>query len=73
MVDTGTMHEDGHGEAQITADTPTAPRSQYGIAKDALRHSLMLSAEGWKRTELSWALCYYIYGDDSGISSIFTD
>lgn len=68
----GTMHEVGYWEGAITADTPTAPRSQYGIAKDALRRSLMLSAEGWDRTELSWVRCFYIYGDDRRNSSIFT-
>lgn len=72
VVVLGTMHEVGYWEGAITADTPTAPRSQYGIAKDALRRSLMLSAEGWRRTELSWARCYYIYGDDRRNSSIFT-
>jgi dTDP-6-deoxy-L-talose 4-dehydrogenase (NAD+) len=72
VVVLGSMHEVGYWEGPITADTPTAPRSQYGIAKDALRRSLMLAAEGWDHTELSWARCYYIYGDDRRNSSIFT-
>lgn len=66
----GTMHEVGYWEGPITAETPTNPRSQYGIAKDALRRSLQLSLPG--RTELAWLRCYYIYGDDRNNSSVFT-
>ena len=42
----GTMHEIGYWEGAITADTPCNPQSQYGIAKNALRQSLMLSLAG---------------------------
>ena len=66
----GTMHEIGYWEGAITAETPTNPRSQYGIAKDALRRSLMLDpVEGH---ELVWLRCYYIVGDDRQSNSIFT-
>lgn len=66
----GTMHEVGYWEGAITADTPTNPRSQYGIAKDALRRSLQLSLPGV--TELVWLRCFYIHGDDRRSSSIFS-
>ena len=41
----GTMHEVGYHEGEINDDTPCNPISLYGIAKDALRRSLMLLAE----------------------------
>ena len=66
----GTMHEVGYWEGAITADTPCAPQSQYGIAKNALRQSLMLSlpATGCR---LHWLCAYYITGDEAHGSSIF--
>ena len=66
----GTMHEVGYWEGAITADTPCAPQSQYGIAKNALRQSLMLSlpATGCR---LHWLRAYYITGDEAHGSSIF--
>ena len=66
----GTMHEVGYWEGAITADTPCAPQSQYGIAKNALRKSLMLSlpATGCR---LHWLRAYYITGDEAHGSSIF--
>ncbi|EIC09004.1 NAD-dependent epimerase/dehydratase [Microbacterium laevaniformans OR221] len=65
----GTMHEVGYWEGAIDADTPTDPRSLYGIAKDALRRALPLVVP--ESTELSWLRCYYIYGDDRRSNSIF--
>ena len=41
----GTMHEVGYWEGPINESTPCKPQSQYGIAKNALRQSLMLSLE----------------------------
>lgn len=66
----GTMHEVGYWEGAITADTPCAPQSQYGIAKNALRQSLILSlpATGCR---LHWLRAYYITGDEAHGSSIF--
>lgn len=66
----GTMHEVGYHEGPITDETPTNPRSQYGIAKDALRRSLMqrLSTGG---PSLQWLRCYYIVGDDERSQSVF--
>ena len=42
----GTMHEVGYWEGAINESTPCKPQSQYGIAKNALRQSLMLSLDG---------------------------
>jgi dTDP-6-deoxy-L-talose 4-dehydrogenase (NAD+) len=69
IVALGTMHEVGYWEGAIDADTPTAPLSQYGIAKEALRRSLPLALP--ESTSLAWARAYYIYGDDRRSESIF--
>lgn len=69
IVALGTMHEVGYWEGAITADTPTDPMSQYGIAKDALRRALPLALP--QETGLAWARAYYIYGDDRRSNSIF--
>lgn len=66
----GTMHEVGYHEGEINDDTPCNPISLYGIAKDALRRSLMLLAEREQFT-LQWLRAYYIYGDDKFSNSIF--
>ncbi len=69
IVALGTMHEVGYWEGAIDAETPTAPLSQYGIAKEALRRSLALAVP--ETTSLAWARAYYIYGDDRRSESIF--
>ena len=66
----GSMHEVGYWEGAITAETPCAPQSQYGISKNALRQSMLLYAKG-KETSLKWLRAYYIFGDDAHGSSIF--
>ncbi|MFR7450765.1 MAG: NAD-dependent epimerase/dehydratase family protein [Gemmiger sp.] len=66
----GTMHEVGYWEGPITADTPCAPQSQYGIAKNALRQSLLLSLPD-TGCLLHWLRAYYITGDEAHGSSIF--
>ena len=66
----GTMHEIGYWEGVINEDTPCAPLSQYGIAKNALRQSLLLSAKE-NDCKLHWLRAYYITGDDLHSNSIF--
>ena len=66
----GTMHEVGYWEGPITADTPCAPQSQYGIAKNTLRQSLLLSLPD-TGCLLHWLRAYYITGDEAHGSSIF--
>ena len=66
----GTMHEVGYWEGAITADTPCKPLSQYGVAKNAMRQSLLLSAAG-QGCSVRWLRAYYIIGDDARASSIF--
>ncbi len=69
VVALGTMHEIGYWEGPIEEDTPSAPRSLYGIAKDALRRSALLTLTD--RVEFAWLRCFYIYGDDRRSNSIF--
>ncbi|WP_294496258.1 NAD(P)-dependent oxidoreductase [uncultured Gemmiger sp.] len=70
MTVMGTMHEVGYWEGAIKADTPCNPQSQYGIAKNALRQSLMLSLKDGP-CRLHWLRAYYITGDEVHGSSIF--
>jgi len=67
----GTMHEVGYWEGAVAADTPTAPVSLYGLAKDALRKMLFASL-GDRDERLLWMRFFYIYGDDRNNQSIFT-
>lgn len=67
----GTMHEIGYWEGKIEANTPCNPLSLYGIAKNALRQSIMSIAKG-KSVNLKWLRAYYILGDDLHNNSIFT-
>lgn len=67
----GSMHEVGYWEGMIDENTPCNPLSQYGIAKDALRRSMMLYCKE-KGVVLQWLRGYYIYGDDQRNHSIFT-
>lgn len=67
----GSMHEVGYWEGMIDENTPCNPLSQYGIAKDALRRSMMLYCKD-KNVCLQWLRGYYIYGDDQRNHSIFT-
>lgn len=66
----GSMHEVGYWEGAINENTPCNPQSQYGIAKNALRQSLLLSAEE-TGCKLHWLRAYYITGDDIHNNSIF--
>lgn len=67
----GSMHEVGYWEGMIDENTPCNPLSQYGIAKDALRRSMMLYCKD-KNVCLQWLRGYYIYGDDQRNHSVFT-
>ena len=65
----GSMHEIGYHEGAIDENTPCNPLNQYGVAKNALRQSLLLSAAA--DFTLQWLRAYYIVGDDASGSSIF--
>jgi len=67
----GSMHEVGYFEGEINEDTPTNPRSLYGVSKDSLRRALTLSFEQ-NDAILQWVRAYYILGDDINNASIFT-
>lgn len=67
----GSMHEVGYHEGMVVSDTPCNPSSQYGIAKNALRQSILQYSKG-KTTSVKWLRGFYIYGDDLMGSSIFS-
>lgn len=71
LVVMGTMHEVGYYEGAIDENTPCNPLSMYGIAKDALRRS-MLSYCKEHNCILQWCRAFYILGDDKNNHSIFT-
>lgn len=67
----GTMHEVGYWEGAIDENTPCAPASLYGIAKNALRETTRLSAHAHDAL-FQWIRAYYIVGDDAHGNSIFS-
>lgn len=67
----GSMHEIGYWEGEIGENTPTNPRTLYGIAKDALRNITKQLCEENGAVFL-WLRGYYILGDDSRNHSIFS-
>ena len=68
----GTMHEVGFWEGVVDANTPCNPLSQYGVAKNALRQALLLLAKDMPDVHIYWLRAFYILGDDSRNSSVFT-
>ena len=66
----GTMHEIGYFEGAITEDTPCNPWSLYGIAKNALRQSVLVYSQD-KDVSLKWLRAYYIMGNEEKSQTIF--
>ena len=66
----GTMHEVGYHEGAIDENTPCNPISFYGIAKDALRRSMILATKS-HGCVLQWIRAYYFVGDDLKSNAIF--
>jgi dTDP-6-deoxy-L-talose 4-dehydrogenase (NAD+) len=57
----GTCLEYGLRDGCLSEDVPTAPVTQYGLAKDSLRRSLeLLRAE--RSFALKWIRIFYLYG-----------
>ena len=67
----GTMHEVGYWEGKIDENTPCNPISMYGIAKDALRRSMIAYCKS-NSILLQWLRGFYILGDDKKKHSIFS-
>ncbi len=67
----GTMHEVGYWEGAIDENTPCTPLTQYGIAKNALRQSLLLSTRE-SACVFHWLRAFYITSNDSRGSNIFS-
>lgn len=71
IVVLGSVHEVGFFEGSVDENTPTAPKSLYGIAKDALRKSVELLAKDYK-TVFQWIRGYYIVGNVNHGCSVFS-
>lgn len=67
----GTMHEIGYHEGAIDEDTPAAPLSLYGIAKNSLRQACGVLQDRYPDAVFQWLRAYYICGDDAFNHSIF--
>lgn len=67
----GSMHEVGFYEGSIDENSPCNPMSLYGIAKNALRLDVEYMAKAYKK-EYQWLRGYYIVGNTSYGSSIFS-
>lgn len=67
----GTMHEVGYWEGRIDDATPNAPRSMYGIAKNAFREAAKIEVDRAAGT-FQWLRAYYILGDDKRNQSLFS-
>jgi len=66
----GTMHEIGYHVGAIKANTACNPLNQYGIAKNALRQSMMqITSE--LPVAFKWLRAYYIVSDDPNGVNIF--
>ncbi|MCF0131355.1 MAG: NAD(P)-dependent oxidoreductase [Pseudobutyrivibrio sp.] len=71
MVVMGTMHEVGFYEGSIDENSPCHPQSLYGIAKNALRHSVELLQKDYDFV-YQWLRGYYIVGNTRFGCSIFS-
>lgn len=71
LVIMGSMHEVGYWEGAIDENSPTNPKSAYGVAKNSLRQ---LTEQLVANTDVcfQWIRGYYIMGDDLKNHSIFT-
>lgn len=67
----GTMHEVGYWEGAIDVNTPCNPQTQYGIAKNAMRQSLLITAES-RNIPLHWLRAYYVVSNDTRGNNIFS-
>ena len=70
LIVLGTMHEVGYHEGAIDENTPCAPLTYYGIAKNTLRQVSKIICEQ-NNTIWQWVRAYYITGDETRGNSIF--
>lgn len=67
----GSVHEIGFYEGSVDENTPTAPLSLYGIAKDALRKSVELLTQE-QDVIFQWIRGFYIVGNVEQGCSVFS-
>ena len=67
----GSVHEVGFYEGSVDENTPCKPQSFYGISKNALRQTVELLCDK-NGIIFQWIRGYYIVGNDTSGSSIFS-
>jgi len=67
----GSMHEFGETNGVIEESDSTVPTNEYGLAKMALRKSLLWLTDRSK-VDFRWLRLHYIYGDEENGSSVFS-
>ena len=67
----GSMHEVGYWVGAVDENTPTNPKSLYGIAKNTLRQVCLEMAKE-HQVCMQWLRGFYILGDDLKNNSIFS-
>lgn len=70
LVVAGTCFEYGMTEGVLSEDDDVTPTTQYGIAKNRLRESLMDSLNG-AACSLVWARLFYLHGSGQSPKSLF--
>ena len=71
VVIAGTCLEYGMQSGALSVDTPTAPTTAYGFAKDTLRRQLEF-LRLHDDYELIWARLFYMYGDGQSENSLYS-
>lgn len=71
MVVLGTMQEIGYWKGMVDENTPCSPLTQYGIAKNALRQSLLISAREFN-CKFHWLRAFYITGEEKMGCNVFS-
>lgn len=64
----GTFREPGYWHGMVEDDTPCNPLSQYEVAKNALRQSMLLQKRSYT---LYWFRPFSVFGDDVYSGSVF--
>ena len=70
VVGMGSMHEVGYHVGVIDENTAESPRSEYGVAKVALRRLVEIYAERTGAV-FQWIRAFYVTGDDARSRSVF--
>lgn len=67
----GSMHEVGYWEGPVCDNVPCRPLNQYGIAKNAMRESVLLDSKNY-HCKVNWLRGFYLVSDDPSGANIFS-